>query len=183
MLCLGQSLSSTALLLLVGKGWSVVRTAGFTKQEVRTATGLCVFVAMGDLILAAGLGAKGDDARPVLVQAIFKSALLLYVGQATCEGLSKATTLLAALDRQKEAQAGMASSANNLQERRDRVAGVARLLSWNICGLALLLFYLLCGWMAAVKWPEWVLLPFVCNEIPVFLLYLYIIGCIKYDLL
>lgn len=131
---------------------------------------------MGDLILAAGIGHPGADPRPVLVQAVFRTTLLVYGGICAWRALLHAHRLHTVL----KASTG---SVNTMMERVDRVGRQVSLLQGNVAALAALAVYEVAAWMAAVWWPEWRVLPVVCNEVPVACLYLYILACIRVDLL
>ena len=146
-----------------------MRTAGLHKQEVRTATGLSVFCAMGDLILCAGVGTRGADGRPVLVQAVFRSTLFAF----GCLAAWRAWRLSLVLG----------GSLAEGDPRRHKVYSQVQLLKGNVVGLVALQVYHVGAWMAAAWWPEWRLLPVVCCEIPVIALYVYILLCIRRDLL
>lgn len=163
-------MSFASLLLLTAKGWSAVRPHGLHKQEVRTATGLSVFCAMGDLILISALGHAHADPRAVLVQAVFRSTLLVYSGVAAWRAYSQAHQLLVVL-RGGEG------------ERRERVGRQVRLLRGNVVMVAGMLAYEVGVWMAAVWWPGWRVLPVLVQEVPVIVLYVYILWCIRLDLL
>ena len=183
MLGLVQSIAFHACLLLTTKGWSALRKGGLRREEIRVMTGLCVFGGMGDLIVGAGLGTKGDDGRPVIVHAVFRLTVLGYAAVAVLSAWQKACKVSRSLTwTDANSQENLLASPM-LNNQRSRVQSQVDLMQANACLLSVMLFTSVVSWAAAVKWPEWPLSPVLCNELPVVLLYLFIVGCIKADLL
>lgn len=182
-LALTQSLAFAALLVLTAKGWSAVRTGGLSRQEVRSMAGLCVFSAMGDLLYGSGIGQPGDDARPALAQAVLRLTLCSYAGGAAWRALGRARQVQTQLARQQQAQAGMAPVGPGAAAHRLRLVGIVKLLHGNIALCVSIAAYSVAGWLATARWPQWPLLPLLLNDVPILLLYAYIVACIRLDLL
>lgn len=179
MLSLAQSLATNAMLLLTGKGWSAVRTAGLSKQEVRMMTGLCVYVAMGDLVVGSS---GGDGMSMAIVSFLFRGTLYFYLLAATVRALQVGQPALDRLKGQMEEHGDLVIS-GSLRVKKERLEGVVWLMQANLIGLVVLVFYSIASWLAAFKWPLWSLLPIILHEIPTTAIYIYIIICIKFDLL
>lgn len=171
------------MLLLTTKGWSAIRQAGLHKQEARTGTGLTAFCGMGDLIALAGLGERGADGRPVLVQAVFRGTLLVYGGQATWRAYWRVSRLHSVLQKQHLQQQQQSAAQSPPDPRTDRVSRQLQLLTGNLVLLGFMMVYHVGAWMAAAWWPEWRLLSVILVDVPVMTLYVYILMCIKLDLL
>jgi hypothetical protein len=199
-LTLAQSFAGSGTLLLTTSGYSTLSRQGPSKQQTRDVVGLAVFCGIGDLVVVGGGGGSGGSSgsgnsvgpslEGVLVQAVFRTTLLVFAGISASRIQRQVAMVRSAIEQViiTDPSTTLTNSNNNHgnsnQTHLDTIRQQCTLMAFNVALIASLQVYLVVAWVGAVWWPvARRLLPVTCIQVPIMLLYSYIVVMIRRDLL